>query len=232
MRELLLTDNRQALRAQLQETYPAWTKIIARVREHVPIHNKEVWEEQAIAIALLASQYNRRGARLLEWGTNRGFTATVLRLAAPWAEVTTLEPHQALRRAARTHLTSLDIRVRPETSIAFLEVDNREYDLIFVDGDHKNIRLDLPWYNRLTTGGLFLHHDFSPEGSSRACPPVFEALTEFSRVLAHEPEVLVRDETGTGLAGWYRREGEVWPPKDIAFLTSPTAADAWVGMGR
>jgi len=210
VRELILQDNRQALRAKLRAEYPAWTKLIATVREHVPRHHKEVWDEQAIAIALLASQYNRAGARLLEWGANRGFTATVLRLAAPKAEVTTLEPNQVLRRAVRTYLASLNIHVRPETSVAFLEADAREYDLIFVDGDHKNIRLDLPWYNRLHVDGLFLHHDFSPEGSSRPCPPVFEGLTEFSRVLDHEPDVLVRDPTGTGLAGWYRREGESW----------------------
>jgi predicted O-methyltransferase YrrM len=210
MRSLHLQDNRQVLRTALKREYPGWAKLIAKVRKHVPPHNKEVWEEQALTIALLASQYNRSGARLLEWGTNRGFTASVLRFAAPKAEVTTLEPVRVLRRAVRTYLTSLDIHVRPETSVAYLEADDRTYDMIFVDGDHKNIRLDLPWYNRLQTDGLFLHHDFSPLGSSRPCPPVYEGLTEFSRVLDHEPDVLVRDETGTGIAGWYRREGETW----------------------
>lgn len=212
MRELILQDNRQALRAKLRAEYPAWTKLIAAVREHVPRHHKEVWEEQAISIALLAAQYNRAGARLLEWGTNRGYTAAVLKLAAPLAEVTTLEPVKTLRRAARTHLQPLGIYIRSETSVAYLDVDDRSYDLIFVDGDHKNIVLDLPWYNRLHTDGLFLHHDFSPAESSRPCPPVFAGLTEFSRVLNHEPDVLVRDETGTGLVGFYRRAGEQWPP--------------------
>lgn len=210
MRELILTDGRQALRAKLRAEYPAWVKLAVTVREYVPRHHKEVWEEQAIAIALLASQYNRAGARILEWGTNRGYTAAVLKLAAPLAEVTTLEPAQTLRRDARARLRPLGIYIRPETSVAFLEADDRSYDLIFVDGDHKNIRLDLPWFGRLRVGGLFLHHDFSPLGSSRPCPPVFEALTEFSHVLNHEPEVLVRDPTGTGLVGFYRREGEIW----------------------
>jgi len=211
-RSLRLTDNRQALCATLKREYPAWATLIAEVRQHVPRHHKEVWEEIAVAIALLASQYNRRDARLLEWGTNRGFTAAVLRLAAPEAEVTTLEPNRSLRRAARTHLTSLDIHVRPETSAAYLEVDDHTYDMIFVDGDHKHISADLPWYNRLVTGGLFLHHDFSPAGSSRPCPRVYKALNGFAAHLAPPADVQMADDTGTGIAGWYRREGEtlIW----------------------
>ena len=210
MRSLHLTDNRKALRATLKREYPDWATLIAEVRKHVPRHNKEVWEEQAITIALLASQYNRRGARLLEWGTNRGFTASILRFAAPKAEVTTLEPMRAVRRIVRAYLPSLDIHVRPETSVAYLEADDRMYDMIFVDGDHKRIRRDLPWYNRLHTDGLFLHHDFSPAGSSLPCPPVYRALNEFAARLDHPADVLVVDNTGTGIAGWYRREGEIW----------------------
>ena len=110
----------------------------------------------------------------------------------------------------RTNLARTGVHVRAEQSVAFLDVNVHTYDMIFVDGNHDLVRLDLPWYNRLVTGGLFLHHDFSPLGSSRECPPVFEALTEFTRVLDHAPEVLVRDLTGMGLAGWYRQDGEVW----------------------
>lgn len=210
MRSLHLTDNRRALRDTLKREYPGWDKLIAEVRQHVEPHHKEVWEEQALTIALLASQYNRRGAHLLEWGTNRGFTASVLRFAAPEAEVTTLEPNRSLRRAARTRLAHLDIHIRPETSLAYLGADDRTYDMIFVDGDHKHIRRDLPWYNRLHTDGLFLHHDFSPAGSSLPCPPVYRALNEFAEHLDHPADVLVVDNTGTGIAGWYRREGEIW----------------------
>lgn len=207
---LQLTDTRPNLRAAMVAMYPTWPALLDCVRKYTSPHHKEVWEEQAMAIALLAAQYDRPGARILEWGTNRGFTAAVLKLAAVQAEVTTLEPEPSLRKPARKRLAPLDVVVRAETSVAYLDIDDGHYDLIFVDGDHKNIRLDLPWYNRLVEGGLFLHHDFSPAGSSRPCPPVFDGLTEFSRVLDHEPDVLVRDETGTGLAGWYRREGEAW----------------------
>lgn len=210
MKNIHLTDTRPNLRAALLREYPAWPALLARLRRDVPAHHKEVWEEQAMAIALLAAQYDRPDARILEWGTNRGFTAAVLRLAAPQASVLSLEPNQSLRHAARARLEPLAITVGPWTSVAYLELSDHLYDLIFVDGDHKNIVLDLPWYNRLRTDGLFLHHDFSPAGSSRACPPVFEGLTEFSRVLEHEPDVLLRDPTHTGLAGWYRREGETW----------------------
>jgi len=211
MIELHLDGPRPTLLEQLVARFPTWPALIAEVRQHVgPANKKEVWEEQAVAIAILAKQFNRRTALILELGANRGLTAAIMKLAAPRATVTTLEPHQLRRKITRANIRSLGVSVRPEQSVAYLDVDDRRYDLIFDDGDHKNIRLDLPWYNRLRVGGLFLHHDFSPAGSSRECPPVFDTLTEFSRVLNHEPEVLVRDETGTGLAGWYRREGEVW----------------------
>lgn len=212
MINLKVDGTREELLRDLVETYPTWPELLAHVREYAPKHHKEVWEEQAIAIAILAAQYDRRDASILEWGTNRGMTAALLKLAAPQATVATLEPNQALRRPARHCLAPLGMRVLPWTSVAYLDFDESTYDMIFVDGDHKNARLDLPWMGRLKVGGLFLWHDFSPKESSRPCPPVFRALTEFSRVLDHEPDVLVRDETGTGLAGWYRREGEQWHP--------------------
>lgn len=211
MLTLQLDDTRENLLRRLKAMCPDWEDLNATVRKLVgPANKREVWEEQTVALAICATQFDRPGARILEIGANRGMSACVMKLAAPAANVTTLEPHQKRRRAVRANITRIGVHVRAETSVAFLDVDDHLYDMIFVDGDHTHIRDDLPWYNRLVVGGLFLHHDFSPLGSSRECPPVFTALTEFSRVLDHAPEVLVRDLTGTGLAGWYRRAGEEW----------------------
>ena len=211
MLTLQLDDTRENLLQRLKEMYPDWSDLNAIVRQHVgPANKREVWEEQCVVLAMCASQYNRVGARILEIGANRGMSACVMQLAAPQADVTTLEPHRKRRDIVRTNIAGIGVHVRPETSTAFLDVDDCTYDMIFVDGDHDHVRADLPWYNRLAIGGLFLHHDFSPDGSSRPTQPLFEALTEFWRVLDHAPEVLVRDLTGTGIAGWYRQAGEVW----------------------
>ena len=211
MIKLHLDGTHSELLAILTDQFPGWVDLNAHVRELVgPANKKEIWEEQAAVLAICAAQFDREDALILEIGANRGMSAAVMQLAAPRARVTTLEPDPLRRQATRINIRELGVAVRPETSVAYLSVDDRTYDMIFVDGDHKHIRLDLPWYNRLADGGLFIHHDFSPPGSSRPCPPVFEALTEFSSVFNHEPEVLVRDQTGTGIAGWYRREGETW----------------------
>lgn len=178
--------------------------------------DKEVWDEQAAAIAVLARQYDKPTANILELGAYHGYSAAILKLAAPSALVTTLEPDPTNRQTTRANIVDLGVVVRPEQSTAYLALTEngrgKKYDLIFVDGDHKRIRDDLPWFNRLKIGGLFLHHDYSPLESARPCPPVYEALNEFAAKLGREPDVLVVDDTGVGLAGWYRRPGETWEP--------------------
>ncbi len=201
---------RPELLATLVAQYPAWPALYAEVRQHVAPNKKEVWEEQAVVIALLVKQYDRPGMRILELGCNRGFTACVMALAAPRAYVTTLEPNPEHLRIAHANIGRLGVVVRPQSSVEYLGLDDSgPYDMIFVDGDHKNIRLDLPWFNRLNPGGLFLHHDYAGPDSSRPCPPVYDALNTFAATM-HDFDVLVSDETGTGIAGFYRHEDEVW----------------------
>lgn len=215
MIELRINGRRSELQYQMAERYPDAARVLAAARAAIgPATKKEVWDEQAMAIAYLASQYTGRSAAFLELGTAHGFSAAIMQLACPNALVTTLEPDPTNRAIARANVVPLGVVVRPEQSAAYLELtDNgarKKYDLIFVDGDHKHIRADLPWWNRLKIGGLFLHHDYSPLESARPCPPVFEALNEFSAWLGREPDVLVADDTGVGLWGMYRRSGETW----------------------
>lgn len=207
---------RSELRQAMLDLYPAWPTVDQMVRRHVgPANKKEVWEEQAIAIAALAAQYNRHSAAILEIGANRGYTAGIMAIAAPEADVTTLEPHRARRQMVRRNVGStFGVHVRPEQSTAWLLIARkmrRTYNLIFVDGDHARVALDLPYYNLLKRGGLFLHHDYSRPGSARECPPVWEALNDFAERLDHPPDVLLQDDTGVGLAGWYKKAGEEWP---------------------
>lgn len=225
-----LVGPRGDLLARMEGIYPAGKALLADMRKRIgPEHPRlEIWAEQAMFLAYLVCTYNRPGGRILELGCARGFSAGLMKLAAPLAEVITVEPHQERRRNARANLEGMDIRVRPETSVALLELHLAEkrktmYDVVFVDGDHKHIRLDLPWYNFVKVGGLFIHHDYSPESSDRPCPPVYEALNEFAEALAHPIDILMEDSSGVGMAAFIKRKGEKWP---TASSTSEPASDS------
>lgn len=69
----------------------------------------------------------------------------------------------------------------------------------------------MPWFDRLMVGGLMYHHDYCPPDSyPRPCRWVWKALNEFSAKL-RGPDVLIVDDAQEGMAGWYRRAGEMCP---------------------
>ncbi len=217
MNNLQLRAERAKLLKQIVELYPEWKRIDNEARRLVgPRSKREVWLEQGAAIAYLASQYDRPDADILEIGACQGYSAALMKLAAPQATVTTLEPHGDRRRRVRAAVGSLGVTVRAERSTIFLRYcveEGQKYDLIFVDGDHAKVRDDLPYWNLLRPDGLFLHHDYSPPGSKRECRPVWEAINTFASELGHPIDVLVQDDSGVGLAGFYRHDiREVWPP--------------------
>lgn len=229
MIELKSTGTRRELLEHVVRLYPVWDQVWTEIRGCVgPVSKKEVWHEQAAAIGFLASQYKGPDVRVLEIGCNLGLTAGIMQLAAPHALVTTLEPDPTNRPLARSNIVPLGVVVRPETSAAYLALTEGSgvlYDLIFVDGDHKHIALDLPWWNRLKIGGLFLHHDYSPLESGRPCPPVYDALNGFAAKMGREPEVLLVDDTGVGLWGMYRKAGD---PEWVAGPVSAPEVEAEV----
>lgn len=185
-----------------------------RARAWVPPYRREIDEHQAAVLYTLARQRNRKGARFLELGTAYGYSAAIMAYAAPLAQITTLNPHDQEARTARRNL-------EPARNVAVVEAYSWDYlaeyggqplDLIFVDGDHKQVRRDFPWWNHLAIGGVMLHHDYSPAESRRPCPPVYRALNEFSQWLGREPDVLVIDDGLAGIAGHIKREEDpAWP---------------------
>lgn len=221
MQKLILKDTREGLLRKLVALFPGWSDLEEEARAYVGGPNKkEVWVEQAVALAILAKQYDRPSAHILEIGASRGYTACVMQLAAPQAQITTLEPHRGRREEARAAIQGrLGVNVRPHGSGAWLEhaiAEGLSYDMIFVDGDHKHVALDLPFWNLLRRNGLFVHHDYSMPGSKRECPPVYDNLNIFVEEMNLPFHVLVEDETGVGLAGSYRTAmKQVWPPEGV-----------------
>ena len=228
--------SRGEILSKITRAYPEWRRSENRVRRLVgPRTKREVQLEQGAAIAYLASQYNNDGARILEIGACQGYTAGILALAAPLAQVTTLEPHAGRAANVRLAVGQLGVTVLQEKSTDYFNdaAGIREtYDLIFVDGDHAKIAHDLPFWNLLRPDGLFLHHDYSPLGSARECVPVYDALNHFVEHMSHPFDVLVQDDTLVGMAGWYKLSDETWPPDGATLARNGYVEETRVPAGQ
>lgn len=161
---------------------------------------------QAAALYELAMRYNDDGAQILEIGTAAGYSAAVMAQAAPKAKIVTLNSViEEIPVGIRNLLPYRNVTVRRATSWKVLEVYRGPLlDMVFVDGDHRKAALDVPWFNWLKGGGLILFHDYTREGSL----PVVEAVQQMGLCLLRAPDVLIQDNSGVGMAGFYRRSGE------------------------
>jgi len=185
--------------------------ILERVREHVPQLKREIATYQAAVLYAMARQYDRANASILEIGTAWGYSAAVMAEAAPKAHIVTLnQPKPAEFERAVKHLAPyrnvLPLQVLSWEYLEALEPDVR-FDLVFVDGDHVQVKRDLPWWDRLNSGGLFLFHDYSPDGSGRPCQPVYDGVNHWMAEKNLEPDVLVVDDRQVGIVGFYKLQG-------------------------
>jgi len=164
---------------------------------------------QQAALFILASRYNHPGAVLLDIGTAAGHSAALMTLAAPRAEIITLEPSEKMIRLAKENLAAFaQIRVMHDFSWDFEERDPKlQLDMVFVDGDHNRIARDMPWWDHVRAGGLMLFHDYSPETARAPSPRVVEAVNDMARAVGRVPDVLIIDSDAIGMAGFYRRRG-------------------------
>lgn len=211
MIDLQLHGSPQDILDRVADYCPEVYKALSRVRSQVaPVKPKrEVYEYQAGCLYLLAKQYNFAGARILEIGTALGYSAAIMATAAPLAQIITLNPKTAEVPQARHWLKPWpQVTVVEVRSQDYLPRDHGEFDLIFVDGDHAHVVDDLPYWRFVRQNGLFLFHDYSPEGSGRPCPPVYTALNDFMVSIHQTMDVLVVDDQAVGLAGFYRSSAQ------------------------
>jgi predicted O-methyltransferase YrrM len=190
------------------------------VRRDIPWCKREIAEYQAAVLFALVRQYNREGVHILEIGTALGYSAAVMARAAPLATIVTLNPKEEEWPRAIEHLDRVPyerVAVVPLHSWEYLEsyVD-AQLDVVFVDGDHGQVARDLAWWEHIKVGGLMLFHDYTPyDAGRRPCQPVYGAVNAFAGGLGREPDVLVIDDAGEGMAGFYRRAGEPLPPLKV-----------------
>jgi len=161
---------------------------------------------QLVAVYGLATQYAQPDTTMLEIGTGYGASAFMLAKAAPMAFIASLTINPVEAKAAQRKLDALgcNVKVIVQPSWDFFNVVRHPWSLILVDGDHNQIRRDLQWWKRVAPGGLMLFHDYSPAGSAHPSPIAFSELTEFGKALRREPDVMIVDNTQTGMIGWYK----------------------------
>ena len=213
MRTLKMTASDAEILADMQRRCKGLAREMELVRKDIPPYPKrEIRPYEAGLLYWLARQYNTPGAEIFEIGTCWGWSAAIMAKAAPKAHIVTCTPNPVHVMIARKALAPYtNVEVRDATSVALLTAyQGPQLDMIFVDGAHKEVRDDLPWYNWLKVGGLMIHHDYSPaDAPVRPCRWVWDAVNEFAEK-THQPDVLVVDEFSEGMAGFYRREGEEW----------------------
>jgi len=193
------------------DLHPELTKLESAARKNTPNTKKAVYPYQAAALYHLAKPYN--GGQALEIGTAYGYSCFYLASAMPKSRIVTLNGSEGewledvkilekFRNVTCLHRLSWDYLTESDGTAI--------YNFVFVDGDHRPgpIRRDFQYFNRLLTGGLIIFHDYSPLGSGRECPPVYEAVNELSKMLGRPPDVLIVDSEKVGMAGFIRREGE------------------------
>lgn len=191
----------------VEAEWPGMPAALDRARGNVPFLKREIWDFQAAALYALARPYNKWSAHILEFGTAWGYSCAVMAEAAPEAKIITLNPKEHEFERAVQHLAPYpNVQPVQELSWNYLTgYSGPALDLVFVDGDHENVRRDFPWWNWLRSGGLMLFHDYSPGESKRPCEPVYDAVNEFGLWLGRTPDVLVIDYQEVGMAGFVKK---------------------------
>lgn len=167
-----------------------------------------VGQHQGAALALLARQYNRPGAKICNIGTSYGYSTALLAIGAPRAHVITLDPKRPKVEVAQDWLAPYpNVEIVPECSWDYLEAHlDVAWDMVFVDGCHKEILRDMPWFNRVHVGGLFMSHDYIPD----QFPMVVNALNGLRDHLGRRFDVEMICNRNRGMVGFYRRKGEYY----------------------
>ena len=194
--------------------YPELPGILERARELVKFTKREIWRYQAYVLYALVMPYNIKGVQVLEIGTATGYSAAILAQAASNGRVITLNPKQiefvqAVDNLRVFHNVFVE-RIKSYDYLVQWQHLNQALDVVFIDGDHGRVAMDLDWFNELKTGGLILFHDYSPTGSKRACQPVYDICNAMRDSLGRDFDIEIIDHQKVGMVGFYRQRGETF----------------------
>ena len=228
-----LTGNDMSIVRELEPAHPNLQADLKRVREDIPQTKREIEPFQAAALYALAAQYDAPRAHILEIGTAMGYSAAVMSRAAPRAQIETLNPKLKEWRRLLDYLGHGDyanVRPLPCRSWDYLaDYDGPMLDMVFVDGDHGKVARDFAWWEWVKAGGLMLFHDYAPATVKRGCQPVYEAIDALKAGLGRRFDVLVSDDRGAAVVGWYRGPKEPLPVLDVeSLLWRHVKGEGWV----
>jgi predicted O-methyltransferase YrrM len=157
---------------------------------------------QGVLLYILAKQYNFPGARIINIGTKYGLSTAYLACGAPQAQVVSIEPVAGRVRKARQNLKRFsNVEVWAGKSWEYLEMHlKHKPDMVFLDGCHRQIAQDIPYFDQLRRGGLFMSHDYVPW----KFPYVVKAMDKLRDRLGKEQfDVALIDKRGRGMVGVY-----------------------------
>lgn len=191
------------------DKYPEIEQLIFNANIVCHKYKGSIQPYQAAVLYYLARDYNH--CNILEVGTGVGYSTYFLANACPNAEIVTVNPNENEMNIARNML--LNSGVKNNTTL--LQITSREYheiclgndwkfDFIFIDGNHKDIKFDVQWYNRLNDKGVMVCHDYSDSNSKSPCLPVWNELTTLKHSYGEFDILVVDTENFYGMAGWYK----------------------------
>jgi predicted O-methyltransferase YrrM len=204
VKRIQMTGQPGAILGQMLAADP-WLFYPLRNAKNIPA---TVGQHQGAALAVLARQFNRAGAHICNIGTSFGYSTALLAEGAPNAKIVTLEPKGPKIEAAQQWLGPYkNVELVPMKSWDYLaENPDVAWDLVFIDGCHVEILRDMPWFNRVKVGGLFMSHDYIPD----RFPMVVEALNGLREHLKRPFDVSMICSRNRGMVGFYRRRGEYY----------------------
>lgn len=176
---------------------------LSREAEHAFIKGKKIRAQtrpyQSLLLYILAKQYD--GGTILDLGTYHGHSAFLFAEAAPKAKIITVDINPDHTKKAKDNLKRFNnIFFKTACSWDLAKDWELPLDMIFVDANHSLVKKDLIWFEHLKIGGLLLFHDYTEKGS----PKVVKAVDWLAQSLGKEPEILIIDGKGIGMAGIYK----------------------------
>ena len=173
----------------------------------------QVGLHQACGLILFARQFKGSRASILNVGCAFGYSTACLAEGAPDAKIVSLDVNaKRLEMAKQALLNYPNVRLVKMASWDYLETfPDQRWDMIFVDGCHREIWRDMPFYNQVKPGGLFLSHDYIPS----RFPFVVEAMDNLTEQFKRPFDVRIYDDRKCGVVGMSRLKGEIWQmPED------------------
>jgi len=206
MINLKLSGTQAEIQDKINALCPFASIVVSRVAMDIPYTNdQEVLRYQAAVLYLLATQYNRPGADILEIGAFHGFTAAVIAHAAPLARLNTLDCNEEHADISRENLAKYK-------NVEVIHMRSGDYppwkiDMLFIDGDHLNasvVRKDFERWQSLKPGGLMIVHDVSITSKIKFDVVVDSVLHFMATHKISRPDVEVVDGGSRGMIGFYK----------------------------